>query len=320
MRYYVLLAFLVAGAYATGAILTAVGVAAVWPRLLRSVAMMAARQRAQLLAALRAAPFAVGLTASIAFSGVFLRFEPRDTTESPGLLLVAAAAAAGVLLVMASVRALYSLRASRDCARLLRTSGARSHGTDPMDLWVVDTPYPIAAVAGLLRPRLLVSSRLLRECPPEEMDAILRHEAAHIRRRDNVLRAFMLAVPDPLQFGATGRAIQTAWAAAAEQAADDEAAGDRPERRADLAAALVRVARMAQGPRPRWADGVAFYEGSNLEERVQRLLGPASVGGRARLVSVLAVMLILASIMIVTADPIAFRVHGLMEAAVNHLP
>ena len=320
MRYYVLLGFLGAGAYAAGAILTAVSVAAGWPRLVRSVGTMAARQRAQVLAALRAAPFVVGLSTSLTFSGVFLRFEPRGTTESPGILLAAAAAAAGVLLVIASVRAWRSLRASRECARLLRTSGARSHGMDPIRLWVVETPYPIAAVTGLLRPRLLVSSRLLRECPPEEMDAILRHEAAHIRRRDNVLRAFMLAVPDPLQFGATGRAIQAAWSAAAEQAADDEAAGDRPEGRADLAAALVRVARMAQGPRPRWADGVAFYEGGNLEERVQRLLGPASVGRPARLLSVGAVTLIIASIMLATADPIASRVHVLMEAAVNHLP
>jgi beta-lactamase regulating signal transducer with metallopeptidase domain len=320
MRYYVLLGFLGAGTYAAGAILTAVAIAASWPRALRASGAMAARPRAQVLASLRAAPFAVGLAGSVAFSSVFLRFEPRDTTESPGIVLMAVAIAAAALLVAAALRAWRSLRASRECVRLIETSGKRSTGVDGVPMWVVDTPYPIAAVTGLLRPRLVVSTRLLRECPPEEMDAILRHEAAHIRRRDNVLRAFMLAVPDPLQFGATGRAIQTAWAAAAEQAADEEAAGDRPEGRADLAAALVRVARMVQGPRPAWANGVAFFEGSNLEERVQRLLAPASLGRPARMLSAAVIVLLIAAATIVTADPIAFRVHVLMEAAVNHLP
>ena len=320
MRYYVLLGFLGAGSYAAGTILTAVVVTALWPRLRRFIGMMAARPRAQVLASLRAAPFAVGLAGAGTCSGVFVRFEPPGTTEAPGLVLIAVAVAAGALLVGAMSRAWQAFRANRECVRLLQTSGARIHSAGPLPFWAVDTPYPIAAVSGLLRPRLLVSTRLLRECPPEEMDAILRHEAAHIRRRDNLLRAFMHAVPDPLQFGATGRAIQTAWAAAAEQAADDEAAGDRPEGRADLAAALVRVARMVQGPRPAWADGVAFYEGSNLEDRVQRLLAPASLGRPARMLSAAIVVVMSAAITIVAADPIAFRVHALMEAAVNHLP
>jgi beta-lactamase regulating signal transducer with metallopeptidase domain len=320
MRYYVLLGFLSAGAYAAAAIFTTAIVRVGWPGISRSIGLMASGPRAQVLASLRAAPFAVGVASAMALSGVFLRFEPRGTTESPSLLLTVGAATAAALFLRSAVRMSRSLQASRQCTRLLETSGARVTGANPLPLWIVDTPYPIAAVTGVLRPRLLVSTRLLRECPPEEMDAILRHEAAHVRRRDNLLRAFMLAVPDPLQFGATGRAIQTAWAAAAEQAADEEAVTDRPEVRADLAAALVRVARMVQGPRPTWAEGVAFYEGSNLEERVQRLLAPAAHERRARILTAAAILLILGSITIVAADPVAFRVHSLMEAAVNHLP
>src|SRR5687768_2726294 len=320
MRYYVLLGFLGAGCYAAGTILTTVVMTATWPGLRRLIGMMAARPRAHVLASLRAAPFAVGLALAGTCCGVFVRFEPRGTTEAPGLVLITFAITAGALLAGTMLRAWRAHQASRECTRLLETSGARIHSAGPLPFWIVDTPHPIAAVSGLLRPKLLVSTRLLLECPPEEMDAILRHEAAHIRRRDNLLRAFMLAVPDPMQFGATGRAIQSAWAAAAEQAADDEAAGDRPEGRAELAAALVRVARMVQGPRPTWADGVAFYEGSNLEERVQRLLGPASLGRPARILSAGVGGLMIAAITIVAADPIAFRVHALMEAAVNHLP
>ena len=320
MRYYVLLGFLWAGAYAAGAILTTALVIAVWPRIQRSVERMASRQRAHVLAGLRAAPFVIGLATSATLCGVFVRFEPRDTAESPGILLVASALAAGILVVAGMRRGWQSIRVGRECGRLLEVSGARRNNLGSLPMWVVDTAYPIAAVTGILRPRLLISTRLLDECPPAEMDAILRHEAAHVRRRDNLLRAFMVAVPDPLQFGETGRALRAAWAAAAEQAADDEAVGDRPEGRANLAAALVRVARMVQGPPPAWAYGVSFYEGSNLEERVQRLLAPAAVGRPARVLSATVVVLVVACVTILAADPIASRIHGLMEAAVNHLP
>jgi beta-lactamase regulating signal transducer with metallopeptidase domain len=320
MRYYVLLGLLSAGAYAAGAIVTASLVTIGWSRCRRAFIEAPARQRAQLLWALRAAPFAVGLMCSLTLSGVFLRFEPRTTNESPGLTLIAATALALVLLMTAAARVWQSIAAGRQCARVLQTCRVRTDRTESLPVWIVDTEYPIAAVTGVLRPRLLVSTRILHECPPEEMDAILRHEAAHIRRHDNLLRAFMMSTPDPLQFGGTGRAIQSAWAAAAEQAADDEAVGNRPEARADLAAALVRVARMVQGPPPAWANGVAFYEGSNLEERVQRLLAPGPAGRRARMLSAAAALLIIAAIAVVAADPIASRVHTVMEAAVNHLP
>jgi Zn-dependent protease with chaperone function len=320
MRYYVLLGFLAAGAYAGGAVLTAGAVSLAWARYQTAAMRIPSHTRAQLLAAMRFAPLAVGIALSAALSGVFLRFEPRATAESPGLLLIVAATAAAILFLAAASRAFRAVAAGRRCIRLLRSCGTRADAAGRLPLWIVDTPYPIAAVTGVLRPRLLVSARIVRECPPEEIDAILRHEAAHVRRRDNLLRALMLAAPDPLLFGATGRALHSAWAAAAEQAADDEAAGDRPDVRADLAAALIRVARMVQGPPPAWAAGVAFYEGSNLEERVQRLLAPAAAGGRARTWLAAATVLIVAAFAAVAADPIAFRVHSLMEAAVNRLP
>lgn len=319
MRYFVLLGFLSAGTYAVAAVLTAALVTAIWPKCRRTLAGTPPQTRAQVLASIRLAPLAVGTAAALTLAGVFLRFEPRSTTESPSLLLIAATIMAVILFSAGAMTAVRSLVGNRQCARLVQACGRRAPETD-LPLWIVETPYPVAAVSGVLRPRLILSARILRECSPEEADAILRHEAAHVRRRDNLLRALMLSTPDPLHVGSTGREIQQAWAAAAEEAADDEAAGDRAEVRADLAAALVRVARMVQGPPPSWAIGVAFYEGTNLESRVQRLLSPVSQSHPAHVVPAATTLLILASAAIVAADSLAFRVHALMEAAVNHLP
>ncbi len=139
-------------------------------------------------------------------------------------------------------------------------------------IWLIESAYPVAAVTGLFRTRLLISTRIVSECTPRELEAVIRHEAAHVRRRDNLVRAAMRYLPDPMLLLNAGRELQTGWAAAAEEAADDEAAGPRVEARTELAAALVRVARMAEGPPPQWMPALAFYEGTNLENRVRRLL------------------------------------------------
>jgi beta-lactamase regulating signal transducer with metallopeptidase domain len=321
MRYFVLLGFLSAGAYAVTVACAAAAVVRVWPPYHRAVVRLGASRRAYALAALRVAPCGIGVAAALAVAGVFLRFEPRHTTESPGAMLIAAGLATLLLIATGAIRGLRAALASRQCTRLVRTCGRRLDRSDAPGLWIVDTAYPVAAVTGVLRPRLLLSTRILRECPAGEVQAILRHEAAHLRRRDNLLRAIMLILPDPLQFGETGRSIHSTWAAAAEQAADEQAAGDEAETRATLAAALVRVSRMTRGCAPPWASGVAFFEGHNLEERVQRLLAPAGSTRRPpAVISSAALMLLAASAAAVAANPIALRLRTLMEGAVNYLP
>jgi Zn-dependent protease with chaperone function len=320
MRYFALLGLLSAGAYAVLVVGLSWALVVAWPRCRRALAHVPAAQRAQWLAALRLAPAAVGVMGALTLASIFVRFEPRDTRETPGLLLLAFAAGGGALFCHTGFRTMQAVRAGRECVRLLRSCGRELEGVRPLPLWVVESPYPIAAVTGILRPRLLISSGILRACPPEEMEAILRHETAHVRRRDNLLRALMMTVPDALQFGRTGQDVQAAWAASAEEAADDEAAGDALDARSDLAAALVRVARMADGPPPDWITGVAFFTGTNLEDRVHRLLNRGSDGVPAPVLAVGSILLVAASVAIAAADTVALRVHTVMETAVNFLP
>jgi beta-lactamase regulating signal transducer with metallopeptidase domain len=202
----------------------------------------------------------------------------------------------------------------------LRRSGRQWLRNDGPQIWIVDTAYPVAAVTGLFRTRLLLSTRIIHGCTPGELEAVIRHEAAHVRRRDNLVRAIMRCLPDPLLLLTAGRELEAAWAAAAEEAADDEAAGPQAADRTELAAALVRVAGMAEGPPPRWMPALAFYEGTHLEHRVRRLLsagdGPSDATARMLTAAALA-----AATGALLFTPAASRqLHALMELAVRNLP
>lgn len=320
MRFYLLLLLVPAAAFAVSSVLTAAATAAAWPLVRRSLRQAGASTRALLIGMTRLAPVTIGGIAATIASAAFVRFEPRDTTETPGLLLGLAGAIALGMAMNASVRIARAIRAATRCSRLLRLGGTRAISADGTSFWVLDTDYPVAAVTGIVRSRLLLSTRVLRECTSGELDAIISHERAHVRRRDNLVRAAMLCLPDPLRFTAAGREMEAAWASAAEEAADDAAAGVTEERRALLAAALVRVAKMANSPMPEWMPGLAFYQGNNLETRVCRLLTPARCSSGARFQGVAAVAAICAGWGFALTEPVARGLHAWMELAVGFVP
>ena len=184
----------------------------------------------------------------------------------------------------------------------------------------VVTIVGVAAVIGIFQTRLLLSNRLVRECTESELDAIVSHERAHIRRGDNLVRAAMLYLPDPLApFTAAGR-MEAIWAAAAEESADDAAAGEASERRTVLASALVRVAKMATTPLPEWVGGLAFYEGHNLENRVRRLLDSADGSSRRGFGTHGAIATVLVGCALLMTEAAGQQLHAWMEVAVRVMP
>jgi beta-lactamase regulating signal transducer with metallopeptidase domain len=251
---------------------------------------------------------------------VFVRYEPRDTTENPGMLLLIAASLTVVLIALAAARLGRAIRAEAECSRLLRTAGRRATRTDGTRVWIVDTEYPVAAVTGIFRTRLLLSTRILSECTAGEVEAVVRHEKAHVSRRDNMVRAAMLYLPDPMGFLPAGPQMQHAWAAAAEESADDAAAGCEVEGRTVLAAALVRVARMASTPAPDWVPALAFYEGTNLETRVRRLLDRGRSSNGMRWHAAMLGLVAASACAVVFSDPLASQLHAWMEVSVRLLP
>jgi hypothetical protein len=320
MRYYILLALISLAAYAAASAAAAMTAAAAWPVVRRRGHAAPASARARAFAAARLLPAAAGAAFAAVLSAAFIRYEPVDTTENPGLLLVAAALLMLGTMAVSITRMMRGVRAASECTRLLRFCGRPVVRDDGTRVWIVDTPYPVAAVTGVIRTRLLLSRRLIEGCSPAELDAIVRHESAHVSRRDNLVRAAMLYLPDPLWFSGTGREMMDGWAAAAEEAADDQAAGQQLEARTALASALIRVAGMAGAPAPRWMPALAFYQGTNLEHRVRRLLDSSGTSTGISVRGVLVLLALTAGWALALTGPAARELHAWMEVAVRVVP
>jgi hypothetical protein len=113
-------------------------------------------------------------------------------------------------------------------------------------VWMVDGSGQTLALAGIFRPKLIVSRNIVETLPADQLAAALRHERAHADAWDNSKRLLMLLAPN-----LTLRSqVERAWARFAEWSADDRAAEGDANRSVSLAAALVSVARMGSSSVP----------------------------------------------------------------------
>jgi len=229
------------------------------------------RLRARALLLIRLAP-AVG-SASLVLGLVipaYWFFEPRATDERAGPALVVFVILAGILVAAGLRRILVSWL---DTQRLERAWRSQAVGSAPLEIPVrayrVSSKMPLAAVVGVVRPRLFVSGPFLDALSAEERQAVLDHEAGHLRSLDNLQRTLMRLAADWLSFSSAGREIEAAWALAAEEAADDHAAGPDRARALDLAGALLKASRFTPF---RCASASNFYDGAPIARRVARLL------------------------------------------------
>lgn len=234
--------------------------------------------RARRLTFLRLLPSGVAVLVGLMVAASFLIYESRKT-EYIGWVIPAVAAFGALLFVAAIWRAIRIAFATRRLTRDWLT------GAEPIALRgitvpsvVVNTSFPVVAVIGVRRPTLVIARSVLELCTPEELDAILAHEQGHIEHRDNLRRTVLAVMPDLFGWLPPAARLVTAWRAACEEAADDEAARTGANGRLFLASALVKVARMAAGARISPAmPASSFYCGENLDTRVRRLLQPGGV-------------------------------------------
>lgn len=234
------------------------------------------RLRADSLFFMRMLP-AIG-SASVLFGVIlpaFLIFEPRGTTERAGPALLVFVVAAGALVVFGLRRVIVSWLHTRRFERVWTAAGVESaYPGMPVRAYRVPSGLPLAALVGVFRPRLFVSGSFLDALSADEQQAVLDHEAGHLRSRDNLKRALMRLAPDWLAISSAGREIEATWALAAEEEADDRAAGPDRARSLDLGSALLKASRLAAMP-----SGVAssFCDGAPIAKRVERLLGDPPV-------------------------------------------
>src|SRR5262249_50092270 len=140
---------------------------------------------------------------------------------------------------------------------------------------VVDVPNPIVGVIGGWRPRVVAAECVISVCSHDEFRQVVAHEAAHVSTRDNLKLLLLLACPDALAWTNLGAALTERWRTEAEFAADQRATGDDPQKRLELASALIKVARLVDPGRCSRHALTMSVAVDDVEGRVRELLTPA---------------------------------------------
>ena len=272
--YVIRLLLLSSASYFLVQMLASVFVAWIAPAAIRRAPAMEPRRAAHFLFALRILPATLSaIVVAVLCVPSYLRFEPRAAEEEIGVACLAAAILGFAAFAFAIYRALSALIRSALYVRKWSTGTARFENET---LWVVNSGSALA-LAGILRPRLLISERAMRDLSKDQLAAALRHEHAHRMAFDNLKRLMIQLAPP---FLPRMRSLERAWTKAAEWAADDRAAQGEDDR-SQLASALVRVARLQSGmPVPALVTLLVDAE-EDLSLRVDRLLIAAPQPERA---------------------------------------
>jgi len=126
-----------------------------------------------------------------------------------------------------------------------------------LPVWESDDEAP-AGLVGVLSPSIFVSRKTVRHLPLSALTIILRHEYAHLARKDHWLRWLLFVIAlifAPIPFAVW---LQREWRYACEMAADDFAASD-----SQLARLLTNALRAVQG--------LTGLNNEQLQHRIERL-------------------------------------------------
>jgi Zn-dependent protease with chaperone function len=252
---------------------------------------------ANLLFFLRLLPTGLALLA-VAVLGVpsYLKLEPEATMERVGWASLVAAMLGAVIWSVSIIRTWRAIRSSSGWVRNCERAGVATAlpGTS-LPILVVKNPSPIFVLAGILRPRLIVSQEVLDTLSSAQLTAVLRHEDGHRAAHDNLKRLLILLAP------VSSTLLDRMWATQAEWAADDSGAD-----RLHLAEALVRVARIGAMPASPGMFSSLMADERDLSARVERLLESPTAGMHAarwtpRLIGVAATVTLLTAVTLLYA-------------------
>jgi beta-lactamase regulating signal transducer with metallopeptidase domain len=289
----------------------------VWRRVWDCRRQGSARSCADALFVLRMIPWVVSAVVTLLFAvPSFLLLEPRAVQESMSPVLVVLCLC-GVAVMLAGMwnAAAALLRAAETVA--LWSNGARVIGRSDADfgqpvlLLQTAGAAPPLTTAGILRPRVWLSDATEFVLTERELRCALRHEVVHVRRRDNLRKLLLRVVACP------GMAeLESAWRDATEMAADDAAVSNASEA-LDLAAAVIKLSRLA----PLAAAGelttaLVHSPAESVNARVERLIGwterQSSAPGYSLRYSLCAAAAVVATLA-VSYSTLLVRVHAATE-------
>jgi Zn-dependent protease with chaperone function len=176
-------------------------------------------------------------------------------------------------------------------------------GSGPRDTLIVSGPEVLLAVAGLVRPRIVVSAGALTLLDDDELEAALDHERAHIVRRHRFVMLVAVA------FAALGRAVPGTRRALGElgfhleRDADRWALRQRNDRLA-LASAICKAATAE----PLGSPAFAALGSSGVRERLSQLLNErpaAQTRPITAAVNALATAMVLCTLLLAAVVPTA---------------
>jgi len=242
------------------------------------------RRTADLLFLARILPLAAASLITLLFVvPSFLLLEPRWSEERLRVLPVVLGTASLVMLAVGLWNAMKALGRTAHVVRTWRT-GAREVGCEAQVPVFCTNPVltangvgkeaPPFAVAGIVRPAVFMSPAAAAALSVAELESVIRHEMAHVQRRDNLKRLLFRACAFPFMQG-----VEHAWADATEAAADDAAVSNTGEA-LDLAAALVKLSRLVSsnpahapaGPGNAELTMALLHSGTTVPDRVERLV------------------------------------------------
>jgi beta-lactamase regulating signal transducer with metallopeptidase domain len=211
-----------------------------WRRFLFYSRRYPVRRGADLLFGLRVFPLVGAAAVTAAFTlPSFVLLEPRSINEPIGVapLLLGLCG-----LLLAAFGVWNAARAVKTASRALTSwmseaSLVEARGKVPVVR--ISRVVPALAAAGILKPRILMSGAAEFLLTEKELQTAVRHELAHVRRGDNLKKLLLRLVEFPGMAG-----LEAAWLEATELAADDAAVFNAGEA-LDLAAALIKLSRLA---------------------------------------------------------------------------
>ena len=236
----------------------------------------------------------------------------RDVYATPGGATVAGLGLtlAGAVLARTALTATTHLRAVRRQA-VQHAQTARLVGRPDPDLGatLVEHAQPAAYCVAGPHPTVIVTTAALQALDPDQLDAVLAHERAHLASHHHRLLAIARIGRQVLPFLPLMRVADMQITRLVEMHADDAATAGRGT--GPLAAALVVLA-AAAGPAP----GLAAAA-TDAVQRIQRLLRPAEPLSRARrqLLVAAATVLALTPVLLALAPAIVALVLGRVPTA-----
>lgn len=239
-----------------------------WRAVQSRIERLPVRRVADLLFALRMFPLATAAVVTVAFTvPSFLLLEPRAIEEPLGEIPLVLGIFGAALGIFGMANAGVAMRrASRTISNWTRDAQPFEASTS-IPVLRISRMIPAMTAAGIVRPRVLLSAAAEFLLTPKELQTALRHELAHVRRGDNLKKLLLRVVAFPGMAG-----LEAAWLETTEMAADDAAVSNAGEA-LDLAAALIKLARL--GPVEAPVDPTAALmasPGAVMNARIERLI------------------------------------------------